>query len=66
MYSVQALCGAQPVWCLQVNMAVASLIESEMPVKRLLLLLDMARQDVAAGAPIPLAKWNQTIRDIST
>ncbi|KAL3141040.1 hypothetical protein ABBQ32_005552 [Trebouxia sp. C0010 RCD-2024] len=50
----------------EVSMAVASLIESEMPVKRLLLLLDMARQDVAAGAPIPLAKWNQTIRDIST
>lgn len=46
-------------------MAVASLIESEMPIKRLLLLLDMARQDVAAGAPIPLQKWNQTIRDIS-
>ena len=53
------------VCCTQVNMAVASLIDSQMPIKRLLLLLDMARQDVPAGAPIPLSKWNQTIRDVA-
>ena len=52
------------VTCMQVNMAVASLIDSQMPIKRLLLLLDMARQDVPAGSPIPLSKWNQTIRDV--
>jgi len=49
----------------QVNMAVASLIESQMPIKRLLLLLDIARQDVPAGSPAPLMKWNQTIRDVA-
>ncbi len=49
----------------QVNMAVASLIESQMPIKRLLLLLDIARQDVPAGIPTPLMKWNQTIRDVA-
>lgn len=47
-------------------MAVASLIETQMPIKRLLLLLDMARQDVLEGAPTPLMKWNQTIRDVSS
>jgi len=46
-------------------MAVASLIESQMPIKRLLLLLDIARQDVPAGIPTPLMKWNQTIRDVA-
>ena len=50
---------------LQVNMAVASLIESQMPIKRLLLLLDIARQDVPAGSPTPLMNWNQTIRDVA-
>ncbi|DBB18339.1 hypothetical protein WJX82_004385 [Trebouxia sp. C0006] len=49
----------------EVNMAVASLIESQMPIKRLLLLLDIARQDVPAGIPTPLMKWNQTIRDVA-
>ncbi|KAL0035187.1 hypothetical protein WJX79_005010 [Trebouxia sp. C0005] len=49
----------------EVNMAVASLIESQMPIKRLLLLLDIARQDVPAGSPTPLMNWNQTIRDVA-
>lgn len=50
---------------MQVGAAVAGLVEAEVPIKRLLLLLDLARQGVPAGAPIPLARWNQVLRDLS-
>ena len=49
---------------LQLDMAAASLLESEVPMKRLLLLVDMARQTVPEGYAIPIARWTQVIRDI--
>ena len=50
---------------LQMDMAVASLIDTSMSMKRLLLLIDMARQGLPEGTPIPIAKWSQVIRDVS-
>ena len=47
------------------DMAVASLIDASMSMKRLLLLIDMARQGLPEGAPIPIAKWSQVVRDVS-
>ena len=51
---------------LQVDMAVASLLDPEMPIKRLLLLLDMARQDMKGQEHIPIAHWSQVVREIQT
>ncbi|KAK9821901.1 hypothetical protein WJX74_010997 [Apatococcus lobatus] len=48
----------------ELDMAAASLLESEVPMKRLLLLVDMARQTVPEGYAIPIARWTQVIRDI--
>ncbi|KAK9840836.1 hypothetical protein WJX81_007964 [Elliptochloris bilobata] len=49
----------------QVGAAVAGLAEAEVPIKRLLLLVDLARQGVPAGAPIPLERWHQVLRDLA-
>ena len=49
----------------QLEMAVASLIEPEMPIKRLLLLLEMARQAAPASPTIPVQHWAQVLRDLS-
>ncbi len=48
------------------EMAVASLLDSEVPIKRILLLVDMARQSVPEGYAIPIARWTQVIRDIDS
>ena len=43
----------------------ASLIEPEMPIKRLLLLLEMARQAAPNSQTIPVQHWAQVLRDLS-
>ena len=50
----------------QVDMAVASLLEPEMAIKRLLLLLDLAREGIPEGAHIPVQRWQQILRDFAT
>lgn len=45
--------------------AVASLLEPEIPIKRLLLLLEMARQGLDPGVRIPVLHWNQVLRDLA-
>ena len=45
--------------------AAAYLAEPETPIKRLLLLLDLARQGVPEGSHIPLERWSQVLRDLS-
>ncbi|KAK9852554.1 hypothetical protein WJX84_006225 [Apatococcus fuscideae] len=50
----------------EMEMAVASLLDSEVPIKRILLLVDMARQSVPEGYAIPIARWTQVIRDIDS
>lgn len=47
-------------------MAVASLLEPEMAIKRLLLLLDLAREGVPVGSHIPVQRWQQVLRDFAT
>jgi len=49
----------------QAGAAVAGLADAQVPIKRLLLLLDLARQGVPAGAHIPLARWHQVLADLS-
>lgn len=49
----------------QVDAAVASLLEPEISIKRLLLLLEMARQGVDQDAQIPVLHWNQVLRDLA-
>lgn len=51
--------------CVQLQAAVASLAEAEVPMKRLLLLVDLARQGVADGQYIPLDRWTQVLTDLS-
>ena len=46
-------------------MAVASLLEPELPIKRLLLLLEMARQAAPGSPTIPLQHWAQVLRDLA-
>ncbi|CAK0783695.1 hypothetical protein CVIRNUC_006894 [Coccomyxa viridis] len=48
-----------------VEAAAAYLAEPETPIKRLLLLLDLARQGVPEGSHIPLERWSQVLRDLS-
>jgi vesicle-fusing ATPase len=50
----------------EIDAAVESLLGQQMPIKRLLLLLEMARQGVPDGASIPLQRWNQVIQDIAS
>lgn len=35
------------------------------PMKKLLLWVEMARQDVPEGQKVPLARWEQVLRDLS-
>ena len=44
-------------------MAVASLVESEVPIKRLLLLVERARQGVAPDSYIPFHNWSSVIQN---
>ena len=51
---------------MQVDMAVASIIEPEVPIKRLLMLLEMARQGALSDtATIPITHWSQVLRDLA-
>ena len=50
--------------CVQVDAAVAHLADSAVPIKRLLLLLEMARQGLPQGHPIPLPRWAQVLADL--
>ena len=49
----------------QLEAAVACLVEAEVPIKRLLLTVDLARQGLDEGAAIPLQRWTQTLADLS-
>ena len=54
-----------------VELAIASLMEPEVSVKRLLMLLEMARQAAVAASgdasgPIPVMVWNSVLRDLTT
>ncbi len=57
--------GTEKGICAQVEAAAAYLAEPETPIKRLLLLLDLARQGVPEGSHIPLERWSQVLRDLS-
>lgn len=46
-------------------MAVASLLEPEMAIKRLLLLLQLAREGLQDGQAIPMKQWQQILRDFA-
>ena len=50
---------------LQVDMAVANILEEEVPIKRLLMLLEMARQGVSHTDTIPITHWSQVLRDLA-
>eukprot|EP00884_Botryococcus_braunii_P005505 jgi/Botrbrau1/14956/Bobra.0018s0059.1 len=49
----------------EVDAAVASLVDPDISIKRLLLLLEMARQGAEAGARIPVLHWNQVLKDLA-
>jgi vesicle-fusing ATPase len=49
----------------QLEAAVACLAEAEVPMKRLLLLVDLARQGVPEGQYIPVHRWSQVLTDLS-
>lgn len=46
-------------------MAVASLLEPEMSMKRLLLLLELAREGLPDGKAVPIGNWQQILRDFT-
>lgn len=51
----------------ETEMAIASLMEAEVSVKRLLMLLEMARQaGGGGGGRIPIMTWNAVLRDLAT
>ncbi len=63
---LQCCCTDGPGCCdMQLDAAVASLAEQEVPMKRLLLLVDLARQGVPDGQHIPLQRWIQVLTDLS-
>lgn len=48
------------------DVATTELLEPEVPVKRLLLLVELARQGLKAGQrSVPLARWTQIIQDLA-
>ncbi|KAK9812135.1 hypothetical protein WJX73_009967 [Symbiochloris irregularis] len=47
----------------EVDMAVAGLIDSEIPIKRLLMLVERARQGVPPGSTIPFPNWSSVIQN---
>lgn len=49
----------------EVDMAVANILEAELPIKRLLMLLEMARQGVLDTDTIPITHWSQVLRDLA-
>ena len=50
---------------LQVDMAIASLLEPEMAIKRLLLLLELAREGLQDGQAVPMGQWQQVLREFA-
>ena len=51
---------------LQLDAAVAELPDPRVPFKRLLLLLDLARQGQAEEMAASLARWAQVLRDLAS
>eukprot|EP00192_Tetraselmis_astigmatica_P006746 CAMPEP_0117653924 /NCGR_PEP_ID=MMETSP0804-20121206/3461_1 /TAXON_ID=1074897 /ORGANISM="Tetraselmis astigmatica, Strain CCMP880" /LENGTH=722 /DNA_ID=CAMNT_0005460153 /DNA_START=175 /DNA_END=2343 /DNA_ORIENTATION=- len=49
----------------EVDEAVSFLLDSEVPMKRLLLLLEMARQDQTSGQRIPMERWRTCLTDLN-
>ncbi len=49
----------------QLEAAVACLADAEVPMKRLLLLVDLARQGITDGQYIPVQRWSQVLTDLS-
>lgn len=45
--------------------ALTSTTSKLVPIKKLLLWLEIARQDVPAGQKIPLSKWKQVLSDLA-
>ena len=57
---------ALPCPALQLDAAVAELLDPEVPLKRLLLLLDLARQGQAEEErAASLTRWSQVLRDLA-
>ena len=48
----------------ELDTAVAELVD-EVPMKRLLLLLDLARQGQEAGEQVPVTRWSAVIQDLA-
>jgi vesicle-fusing ATPase len=46
--------------------ALCSTCGRSVPIKKLLLWVEMARQEVEEGDKVPLARWQQTLRDLSS
>ena len=46
--------------------ALSSTCGRSVPIKKLLLWVEMARQEVEAGETLSLARWQQTLRDLSS
>jgi vesicle-fusing ATPase len=60
------VCLSCPLPCLQLDAAVAELLDPEVPLKRLLLLLDLARQGQAEEErTVSLTRWSQVLRDLA-
>jgi vesicle-fusing ATPase len=53
------------VCVLQLDAAVACLLDPKVPIKRLLLLVELARQGIPEGQHIPLQRWTQVLSDLS-
>lgn len=41
-------------------------VPAQVPIKKLLLWLEMAKQDVAEGQKVPISRWAQVLRDLSS
>lgn len=54
------------LYSLQLDAAVGELLEPEVPVKRLLLLLDLAKQgQTEEERSVPVTRWSQVLRDLA-
>ena len=51
---------------LQVDMAVASLLESEISIRRLLKLLDLARDSSDENNLVNIQRWQQVLRQLQS
>jgi hypothetical protein len=54
------------VRCVQLEEAVGTLLDVDMPMKRLLLLFDLARQGLPEGQlAVPVGRWAKVIQDLA-